>query len=247
MARALLLALAICVTAGAQAAEARKYAVLSLIGDKLMLAVREMGTGSSLDQNARQFIDLPSGALDNTALLAAESALTSADPGSSVVLLGVQDPAFFAAQSRMLDRNAPEQGFFDAIAKVASGAQASHVVLIGKLRREARLRIADGYVGSGWLEGLGFYVDRTMPMINRDTGESHTGFLAPFAYFRVTLIELPSGKMLGEQAVMASTSFGKQESLHPWDAMTSEQKVATLQRLIRQDMQRAVGELVKAR
>ena len=245
MVRAFLFALAICFTADAHAADARKYAVISLIGDKLMLATRDMATGSSLDQNARQFVDVGSPELDNTALLAAETALTSADPGAGVVLLAVRDPAFFAAQSRMLDKNAQEQGFFESIAKVAASAQATHLILISKLRREARLKVADGYVGSGWLEGLGFYVDRTMPMVSSSTRESYTGFLAPFAYYRLVLIELPSGKVLGEQAVMASTSYGKQESLHPWDSMTSEQKVAALRYLIREDMRRAVRELLK--
>ena len=247
MVRAFLLAIAIAFGATAHAADARKYAVISLIGDKLMLATRDMATGSSLDQNARQFLDVGSPELDNTALLAAESALASADPGAGVVLLGVRDPAFFAAQARMLDKSAAEQGFFESIAKVAASAQATHVVLIAKLRREARLRVADGYVGSGWLEGLGFYVDRSMPMVSSSTRESYTGFLAPFAYFRVLLIELPSGRVLGEQAVMASTTYGKQESLHPWDSMTSQQKVATLKRLIRDDMRRVVPELVKQR
>ena len=246
MVRAFLLVIAIAFAATANA-DGRKYAVISLIGDKLLLATRDMATGSSLDQNARQFIDVGSPELDNTALLAAETALQSADPSAAVVLMAVRDPAIFAAQARMLDKNAAEQGFFDSIAKVAASAQATHLVLIAKLRREARLRVADGYLGSGWLEGLGFYVDRTMPMIDRDKGEAYTGFLAPFAYFRVVLIELPSGKVLGERAVMASTSYGKQESLHPWDSMTSEQKVATLKGLIRGDMRRVVPELVQQR
>ena len=242
--RRFFLVLALAVALPLQAAEARKYAVVSLIGDKLMIAVRDMATGSSLDQNAREYLELSTPALDNTALLAAETALTRADPGSSVLLLAVRDPAVFAAQARMLEKGAQEQAFLDSIARTATAAQATHLVLIAKQRREARLKLRDGFVGSGWLEGVGFYVDRTMALVDYDKRESHTGFLAPFAYFRVVLIELASGKVLAEQSVMASTSYGKQESLHPWDVMTSEEKVATLQRLIRDDIARVVPALV---
>lgn len=247
MMRALFIAAAMLVMLTAQAAEARKYAVISLIGDKLMLVTRDIATGSRIDQNRRQYVDVSTPALDNTALLAVEEALKTADPQAEVVLLATRDPAVFAAQARMLEKGGREEGLLGQIAKVAEGAQASHLVLVAKLRHEAMLRVRDGSVGSGWLEGLGFYVDRSMPMVNTDSGESYTGFLAPFAYFRLVLVDLSSDKVLGEESVVASTTHGRQDSFHPWDTMTAEQKVSVLQGLIRQETRRIVPRLLEGR
>ena len=50
-------------------AQERQYAVLSLVGDHLLIVQREMGTGSRIDQNRRHREPIPHAALDRAMLL----------------------------------------------------------------------------------------------------------------------------------------------------------------------------------
>jgi len=243
--RALLTALLLVSFFPLHAAEKRTYAVLSLIGDRLMIATRDLSTGSRLDQNVRNYVELSSPAIDNTTVLAMESAVKRAEPATEVVLLAARDPAIFAAQARMLEKDSGTEALLPAIRQVLAGAQASHLLLATKVRHAAMLRLDEGHVGSGWLEGVGFYVDRTMRVTNRATREASTGFLAPFAYFRIALVDLATGKVVRERNVIASMTHGRQESSHPWDTMSSEEKIQALEEIIRRETARAVPELIK--
>jgi hypothetical protein len=235
--------------ASTQAAEARKYAVISLIGDRLTVVTHVMTTGSRIDKNRRESFDLPDATLDNAALGAVADAIEAADPRARVLLLGTRDPAIFAAQSRMLEKDNDSRELLARITGVTASQQATHLVLVSKLRGDAMLRLADGgLVGSGKLEGVGFYVDREMPITSVDMGLGRTaGFLAPFAYFRVTLVDLASGSVLREESVLASTTRASDQAAQPWDAMSAEEKVRALQSLIRGELHRVVPRLLSQR
>jgi hypothetical protein len=123
-------------------------------------------------------------------------------------------------------------------------SKATHLLLFTKQRHEAMLRLRDGNVGNGRLEGLGFYVDRAMSMQNPDTGEYYLGFLSPFAYFRVSLIEIATGKPLGEESVYASDAHASTSNVHPWDTLNSQEKMSALQTMVRQEAGRVVTTLL---
>ena len=53
-----LLLLSLLVPLAAIAQDSRRYAVLSLVGDKLLIVTREMTTGSRLDKNERTVVEL---------------------------------------------------------------------------------------------------------------------------------------------------------------------------------------------
>ena len=127
------LALLLLAFASLAQAQDRKYAVLSLIGDQLLIVERETST------------------------------------------------ELFAAQARMLEEDAPVKSFLPTLRPVLEKAGATHVVLVTKLRQEARLRILDGTIGAGKIEGVGFYIDKGVRMRNVDTGEMSQGYVAPFA------------------------------------------------------------------
>ena len=75
---ALLLAAASALPAAAQ--EARRVAVLSLVGDQLTVVQREMSTGTRIDRNTRTPVPMNSAALDNAMVLAVEREIQRTEP-----------------------------------------------------------------------------------------------------------------------------------------------------------------------
>jgi hypothetical protein len=246
--RFLLAVLLLAAVGSASAAdEDRTYAIVSLLGDGLSIVVRETSTGSNIDRNARTFVRLETPALDRAALFAADDAIKRASPGAKSVMLEVHDPAVYAAQSRALDEGGDTRLVLAALGATVAQSKATHLLLFTKQRHEAMLRLRDGSVGNGRLEGLGFYVDRAMRLQNPDTGEYYLGFLSPFAYFRVSLVEVVTGKTLGEESVYASDAHASTSNVHPWDTLTSQQKVSALQSMVRQEAGRIVTTLLQQR
>jgi hypothetical protein len=70
------------------------------------------------------------------------------------------------------------------------------------------------------------------------------GFLAPYAYLSVTLLDLSSMNVLkqkyGLETTMALPQM-KQPGAHAWDAMTPQQKVDALEYVIRKAVATAMG------
>jgi hypothetical protein len=229
------------------AEEERTYAILSLLGDGLSIVVREVSTGSRVDRNARRFVKLETPELDRAALFVAQDAIKRALPGARTVLLEVRDPAVYAAQSRALEEGGDAlRRVLPELGPTLAQAKATHLVLFAKWRHEALLRLPDGHAGSGQLEGLGFYIDRAMRLVNREASEPYLGFLSAFAYFRVSLIEVATGKVLGEESVFESETRLSVSGVHPWDTMTSQQKVGALQSLVRREAERVMPALLRA-
>ena len=237
----LLLALSPCVGAD----EGRKYAVLSLIGDRLLIVQHVPTVGSHLDRNVRQFLLLEDPSIEKAALLAADQALRRVDPTTKPVLLFPQDAALYAAQAKLLEEGGSSIRLLDAVRGLLQGTGTTHLILLTKLRAEALLRLSDRSVGSGFLEGAGFYIDLSLPTRRSDTRQSGTGFLAPFAYFKIALIDLARGEVVKEERIRASLtrSAARSEQGDAWNALSAEEKVRLLQNLIRSETARAVAAL----
>lgn len=245
--RGVMLILAFCFATAAYAQEmTRQFAALSLVGDGITIVFHRMETGSHIDRNERQYVELADPVLDNTVLKSVERAVLSTRPGTKVVLLGARNPALFAAQQRSFDEASGSSSIVAQVRAAALAAGATHLLLVTKLRHDAMLRLSSSHTGSGKLQGLGFYLDFAKRTRRADTGERGQGFIAPYAYFKVSLVELASGRVEGERDVVASTtrSTAHGETTHPWDAMSAEQKVAALQVLIRREIARVVPELL---
>jgi hypothetical protein len=230
----------------AHAQEPRKYAVLSLVGDALLVVQREMTTGTRVDRNTHTRVDMPNPALDNIIVGTVDRELVRAVPGTTPVLLAARRAEFFAIQSRALDEGTGIQNVVEALRDVVAPTKATHLVLVTKHRAQAKIALVDGKVGSGLLEGLGFYIDPGMIVTNRETGIRTEGFIAPYAYLVVSLVELPSGRVLARSVVTetASASAVAQASFTPWVTLTADQKVGMLDGLIKAGVQRAVPEVL---
>jgi len=242
--RVLLACLAFAIVAApVSAADAqRHFAVLSLIGDALTVVTYEGATGTHLDRNQHQSLPVKDPVFDQAALFAVDDALKLRAPGATVQLLGAapsmyeHEERFFKGSTAVLP---PE------LRKGMAGA--THLILITKHRDEARLKTAQGAIGAGSIEGLGFYIDKVIWMTRSDTGESAQGMLGPFVYIKASLIDLQSSSVLSQRQITASTtlSAGRAEKgINPWDALPAAKKVEILRNIINEELTRVVPELL---
>jgi len=98
----------------------------------------------------------------------------------------------------------------------------------------------------GRLYGPGFYLDRVTGMQRRDTGETSIGFVAPFAYLRVSVVDVATMSLVSTATATESTTVStanKRDAVNPWDALTSGEKVDYLQRVIDIGVHESMGRL----
>jgi hypothetical protein len=208
----LLVAFLACLSAiTAQAGDAtRKYAVLSLIGDSMTVVGYVSATGANLSQNRSESLSLGSRVFDTTALDAVQQSLKRVESQSPIALFLGTSPALFVDQAKLFEGRrvllTPELG----AAMKKDGA--THLLLVTRHRADARIRAADGYTGSGQLEGLGFYVDSYLQTLRRSDGATSQGFLAPYVYLRISLVDLATSMIEREQLITWSVMLSGYDS-----------------------------------
>ncbi len=223
---------------------ARRYAVLSLIGDTMNVVTYQPAVAGNTDRNRREAYPIPGGVFDRAALLAADEALRRQDPHADVILLAAS-PSLYADAEKLADGSRlvlPAD-----LVGVLKARAATHLVLIRKHRANARLQAAGTLLGSGKLEGVGFYIDREQVMTRSDTGQRGEGFLGPYVYIRLALFDLATGAMVREEPVTGSTTVAASRSASdgdPWTALPDDQKVNVLRGLVAREVGLALPRLV---
>lgn len=246
MGRSILVAAVLLSLSLAGHAAGRTYAILSLVGDRLLIVSHQPTVGTRQDSNLRQYFDLATPDLDNVAVASVDTVVKRVQPDARTVLLAVREPQALRAQEKALETDGSVGQVLEALAPALAGTGASHLILVTKERHETMIPLLHGHTGSGYLEGMGFYIDRTRRLRNSETGERYVGYLAPFAYFRVSVVDLASMRVEKDDRVFASFTRGNTESLHPWDAMSAQQKVAALQSVLRREIARVTPPLLAA-
>lgn len=243
--RAIAAALALLALSLGAAAQQRQYAILSLVGDELMIVQREMSVGSRLDTNARQSVSLPDANIDRAMLLAVDDAVRRAEPNAKPVMLISRDPKVYAAATRSLDGGGTA-AVFEAVKPIVAGAKATHLILVSKHRHRAMLRLRDGHVGSGYLEGVGFYLDHGSTARSIDRNEAERGFISPYTYFKVSVIDLARGSVVAEDYVIGSKAHTVAVGSigNAWTALTAQEKDRQLTELIRAETARVVPKVL---
>ena len=230
----------------AHGADARKYAVLSLIGDEMLVVGASTTTGQRLDRNPRSYVRLDDPIIDKTVLLVANETLkrvTGADP----VLLFARERPLYAMQQRLMNEGQGMVNLLGNIKPLVQGTGATHLILFTKARREARMQLADIALGTGTVEGVGFYVDPYTEVVLRDRQQNATGFVAAFGYFDVALIDLAKGAIMGEQRVTASrtTAASNAVATEVWSGISGAEKMRMLQDILRTEVGRTIPALLK--
>jgi len=229
------------------AAQTRQYAVLSLIGDRLMVAQYYPNESAfRSDGSLQAIVQLDDNAFDKTALQATDYALKAIDKSARPVLLVAKDSSLYDAHAAITRAGQSSAQLLERIDPMLRGSGATHLVLITKLKHEARVQqLKDTMLGSGELEGVGFYVDAGRGAPNQ-MGSANNAVLGPFAYLRLELIDLASRKVVKEEKVVASRAIPNPGSSNPWATLTNAEKIGTLQDIIRRETLRAVPVLLGA-
>lgn len=220
-----------------RAAEPRQLAVISLVGDELVLVYATVQTGSNTHSNRQRSLPDATGSFDKIVLAAVGKAIERAEPGARPALLGVGPSALHQQPERLFDGGAialPD-GLVDAIDK----ARATHVLLVTKHRAPTRIALEDTQVGVGSLRGLGYYIDRTTHLRMVESGQTGTGMLVPYAYLQLTLADARSGAVLRQRKLTATRPYAvaaDTQATDPWSLLTATEKVERLRRLLDQQL-----------
>lgn len=220
------------------------FALLSLVGDQFTVVTRREEIGSRLDPNVRRSYAVDAATLDDTALNAAEAVLKRLRPVSPVVRFSIRDPRLFALQDKLLADSDESRGLRDALAKLLREQQATRLVVVTKGRDDANFKVHSGRIGSGKISGLGFYVDPVTRMEQLESGEETFGFLGPYAYLNVTVVDVASMKPIrsvpARESEMSLPLHSK-GAVVAWDALTPEGKLDALERVLRRAVRNATA------
>ncbi|MCK9685748.1 hypothetical protein [Scleromatobacter humisilvae] len=232
--------------AHAQAPQApTSYAVISLVGDRLDVVTYQPKIGTLMDANSHSVLRFSEDLLDTVALRAVNRAMKATLPGADVALLAATEPSTFADQSAFFEGDhvkLPRE-----VAEAVHRENVATLVLLTKHRGEAKLTVSDGYLGGGKLEGLGFYIDSNMPMESADKQHHSYGFIAPFVYVDVSLVDVASGRLLRQTTIKATEtimSADNPQGADSWGAMTAKEKVAALSGMLSENLAAAIPHLV---
>jgi len=225
-----------------------RYALLSAVGDQLTIVNATAQTGSRLDRNQRETTELSDGGLDRMFLRSLHAALKKSAPTAEVAALAVANASLFAIQRSVLSGDKASDATVRAFGAAMPLGGTDRLLLVLKHRSEARIPVLGGNIGIGRLEGMGFYVDRTTKVTSGRTGNSGTGFLAPFAYVRLVLADA-EGRVLAERVIEAAATFSMgdaPDAVQPWEVLSADAKVQALDRLLNREIDKALPELLAA-
>lgn len=243
--------------AHAQAARqaARRYAVVSLIGDRLVVVYAGRVTGTNMDANRRRVIVDEQGAMDRFALVDVGQALdltnstnsTDRTDRTAAALLAFAPSPLHEQADRLFDgKNVALPG---SLVDAVEQSRATHLVLLTKHRADASIPMVDSRLGVGKLNGLGYYIDANANIRMIESGATGRGLLAPYVYVKLSLADARSGALLNQRHCTAARAYAVAESetaLDPWEVLTASDKVSRLRGLLQSELAREVPLLVAA-
>lgn len=222
------------------AQQVRKFGVLSLIGDSFLIVNHEGATDTKPVSDMRTVLELPEHAFDNAVASEIRQAVVQASPGASAVTLSGAR-SLYPREADSFDDVRP---VLARVQQAAASAGLTHLVLVTKLRHRADVPL-DASEGVVMVQGLGYYVDPAVRTGNRDAPVA--GYLAPFAYFRVWIVDVARQRITGYRDVadispMAPRSSSTAAQL--WESLSSAEKVRTMHAIVKDGARSAVTELV---
>jgi hypothetical protein len=220
----------------ASASEIKKIGVMSVLGRELQVVIHAPTTGSRVDRNAKDTIKMGPGDFENFVLSTTQERARREGLGEALLL------ARPANGSMPWQRDGQAVMVTRSLLEAAQAAKLSHLVLIQPARAEAKLQMLKTAIGSGQLEGLGFYVDTTVDVEMEDTKQMSSGFLAPYAYFDMYLVEVATLDLQAEYRARASIALADpvRQGADPWQALSAERKVEVIRKLIQEEVEKAV-------
>jgi hypothetical protein len=222
----------------------RSYAVMSLVGNALTVHTIRPSVGIRSENETRNVLPIAEPVFDAAALRAANAAIREVQPGAKVVLMMTEDAGLYKAQNAMFDAAFDNKDNRDYLISLLKERGVSHLVLITKERDSARFKTSNGFVGTGSLEGLGFFIDVTLHFRTTETFESSSGMLGPFAYVKVRLLDATTLALVREAKATTSDILVRPSALpnamEMWTSMPSAEKIGHIETLLGEAMNEAI-------
>jgi hypothetical protein len=225
-----------------------KVAITSLVADSMSVVLRRDGPGSHFATQSTS-IKMPGPLLDHSVLKSAQEALEKLQPGVSVAALKVPAAGSNVDPSQLFsDDGQPVAG--NVLVEALKQQGFTHLLAASKRRATNVVKLNDAeIVGTGYLEGIGFYLDPSLKVERRTAGAFAQGIIAPYVYIRLRLLDLQT-MQVREQVIAANsiaTPTDSKESVDPWEALTAQEKMTVLDRLIRKNVAEAMPALMQAK
>lgn len=221
----------------AASAPGRTYAIVSLVGDEFSVVSRRPDVGTRLNPNERTALPVSDAVFDRIAVAEVEQLLLRARPGTPVLRAMIRDPRLFALQDKLWTETPESHDMRIALRDLLAKAGATDLFLVTKHGGTPTIKTTTGkYDGPGSLSGIGFYIDNQTNLYHSNNKVGGEGFLAPYAYPAISLLDVGSMRVVktrnGLETVTALPA-DKGGADHPWDALTSKEKVDALDHVIR--------------
>lgn len=229
------------------APDAPVYAFLSLIGDKLDLVVAQPQTSTRVDKSRPEPpVAIQDAIFDTTAANAAGDAVRAVVHNAELTVLNSRSAILFDKQTELFEEKDGLLSIPGPIQKALQKEKATHFVLVSKYRDEAQFLFRNASDATAPLEGLGFYIDGAG---NSATDSAGRGFVAPFMYARVSLVDARTSKVIARKTITASMNLlpakAGEDLANPWTALTSSEKINGINKLIKRELARVVPQLLK--
>src|SRR5947207_6239093 len=138
------------------AAHAQKYAVISLIGDRMQLAFARGVEGQPVDRIERRYVPLDDSAIDRAALLAVNEQVKKLKPGSEPVLLQAFERSYF-------DTSGGTSAIIEWIRQLDKDKKVTHAILLTKHVYGGIPQVEKSDVGNADLDAGAALVGRRPP------------------------------------------------------------------------------------
>lgn len=231
----------------AQAQSPRSFAVVSELAREVNVVIYQPAIGSRLGNNMTDRIAMPQGVLDKFVLNHTRNLLAKEAPGSRVFLVAPLDVDLFENMQSVV---AGQSINVPADAMEAFKSQGStHLIVYSKHRSPTAIRFGNRTDGTGSLEGLGFYIDRTVEVTSREDRQTGNGYLAPYLHARATLVDLASRKVVRTVEIREATAVANvrqdAKSTDAWDALSPNDKVRRLLEVLDRQVSLSVKQLLE--
>ena len=232
--------------AGATACQATGYAVVSLIGGELTFVGAQPVSSTNLDRNHYSTVPVKDDTLDRAVFNAVDRAVVARNAQNTALLMRrpVNDVRAAFADDRK--SKAAVARVVAAIRPTAEKAGLDRLVVVAPYRFAPMMATADGHVGTGRVAGLGVYVDRMTHLDRQQPGGAYPGYLGLFANFRVFVVDVHDGRVLGDDVVTSGTTYAlaRSPTRDPMKAISADEKLRVLQGLVDREIARILPPLL---